>query len=106
MLTALPAPVRDPQQVLIGWAQRVDRLAKYGVVMRFEPLPSHLLGDWNSTTDTLIIRADAPLEDQVWLMGQLWSHLAIGPHAAAGVRPPSMLSLVPIPRSDLDERTA
>jgi hypothetical protein len=85
--------------------QRVDRLAKYGVVLRFEPLPARLLGDWNSITDTLVIRADAPMEDQVWLMGQVWSYLAIGPHAAAA-RPAPLLSLVPAQRKALDEQTA
>jgi hypothetical protein len=106
VLSALPAPVRDPEQVLLGWTQRVDRLVKYGVVLRFEPLPAHLLGDWHSATDTLVIRAGAPLEDQVWLMGQVWSYLAIGPHASVGVRPASRLSLVPAPREAPDTQTA
>lgn len=102
-----PEPVRDPLQTLDGWSSVIRRLVDtYGVNVVFCELPPHQLGDWDSVSNRLLIRTDAYLCDQVWLLQQMWNYLAVGPHASAGARRQPVLSLVSDQREAPGSQTA
>jgi hypothetical protein len=104
-----PPTVRCPQQVLDAWVDLAKRLCDdHGVVLRLSPIPGGTvnLGDLNEATGTLLIREDAALSQQVWLMQQVWNFLTFGPHASPTARRKPLLSLVPSPREAPDSQTA
>jgi hypothetical protein len=106
VLKALPASVVDPSQALDAWSALARRLAGYGVRIQFGTPPDGMVSDWNPVNNLLVIRAGADLDDQVWVLQNMFFYLAIGVHAAPmAVRKP-ILSLVPEQRQPLDEQTA
>lgn len=64
-------------------------------------VPADDIGWWESPTNTVTVRADATLEQQVWLLVQVWLLLVLGPSAVvAHVEPLGpRLHLVPAPRT-------
>jgi hypothetical protein len=91
--------LRDPQQCLAGFQAAQTRLVRdLHIAIDYVAYHGAELGEWDSITRTLRIRHGAELEDQLWLMQQLWMLLTVGPHAAhAAIRQP-VLTIVPAPR--------
>jgi hypothetical protein len=102
MTTALAITVRDPQQCYSGFLSLMARLTgQLGVTVAYVPLGDRL-GRWDGPTNTVLIDRYACLEDQMWLLNQVWLLLATGPSAidVAATRDPR-LTLVPTPRVSL-----
>lgn len=71
-------------------------------IVHSDDVPAENVGWWDSTTNTVVIRADTTPEQQVWLLVQVWLLLVLGPSAAGRtqIEPLSpRLRLVPAPRA-------
>ncbi len=97
---AVDAP-RCPVECAEGMVEAARRLrTELGIDLQFsDRVPAADLAWWDSVANTLIIRADAPLIDQVWVLAQAWLYLVVGPDASACAVPEPRLVLVPAPRS-------
>jgi hypothetical protein len=103
MSTALPAPLRDPARCLNDLVDLAHRLTdQLGVTICYIDMPDGDLGDWHGPTRTLYIRKGCHIEDQTWLLTQLWLLLTIGPEAAPAARRVAHLRLVPPQRDAAD----
>lgn len=104
MTPALTAQrLRDPHQCLDGLASVAKRLTiDLDVRIRHTQLPPDELGVWDSVTRTLCVRYGAPLEDQLWLLLQLWQLLVVGPCATHAAIYEPHLRLVPELRAAID----
>lgn len=99
MPTAPIAAIRQPQQVQLGTALAVHCLATLGVTIRHVDLPAEKVGVFDEATGILRVRADAEPDDQAWLLHQVWSWLAIGPHATVGKVEPLLHLVLPRQRT-------
>lgn len=100
MTQALNAEPRSLDQCLDGFIDVLRRLSvEWGITVEHATLPPRDLGEFDPNTRTVRIRCDAPLEDQVWLLSDLWFILTFGPHATRTARRQSHLQLVPQPRA-------
>ncbi len=96
MTTALATSARDPQQCFDGFLALIGRLhEQLGVTVAYVPLGDRL-GRWDGPTHTVLIDRYAGLEDQLWLLNQVWLLLVSGTAAIdrAATRDPR-LALVP-----------
>lgn len=59
-------------------------------------VPPSQIGQWESTTSTLLVRPDTTPEQQTWLVVQLMEFLGVGHHCGSGFTQP-VLTLVPPP---------
>jgi hypothetical protein len=102
MTTALATSARNPQECFDGFLSLIERLhGQLGVNVVYVPLGDRL-GRWDGPTHTVLIDRYACLEDQMWLLNQVWFLIAAGPSAIdeAATRDPR-LTLVPTPRVTL-----
>ena len=99
--TLRPAP-SSLAQVLAGGQWLWQQLeTAFGVTVTIGDRTSGPLARWTLATRTLTFRHDATALNMAWGVQQLWTMLAVGPHAAVGYRPaPSAptLRLIPTPR--------
>lgn len=106
MTLAYSFAVRDPEQCLRGYIEARRRLIEdlnIGIVHVLHYPPGDV-GDWDSVTRTLQIRKSAHIEDQIWIMQQVWTLLSIGAWAADAAIPQPILTLVPpISEDDPDQ---
>lgn len=88
-----------PGECLDGLEEVTHRLRDaLGVtITHTSAVPPDDIGWWESPTNTVIVRADATAEEQVWLLVHIWLLLVVGPDAVNAVTEP-MLALVPPPR--------
>jgi hypothetical protein len=56
-----------------------------GVTITHHPdVPADDIGWWESATNTVTVRADTTIEQQTWLLLQVWQHLVLDPAATTG----------------------
>lgn len=67
-------------------------------IVRTTSVPDADIGWWESPTNTVVVRADATTEEQVWLLVHVWLYIVVG-EDAVNAAPEPMLTLVPAQRS-------
>jgi hypothetical protein len=99
MTQALANQLPQLQVFLGGFASVLKRLAtEWAVTVVHAPLPPIHVGVFDPATRTVQLRADAPLEDQLAFLTDVWWLLTVGPHATRWIRRQPHLQLVPAPR--------
>jgi hypothetical protein len=102
----LPALLpQDLPQRLDGLIEVMRRLrVEYGVTIEYETtLPEGGAGAYWEAINTVVLAKDAPIDDQLDLLAELWRIFSIGPEAARwGKRAAPQLYLVPSPRPTVD----
>lgn len=100
MTQALTSRTPHPEVCLDGYVSVLHRLAtEWAITVEHAPLPATQVGAFDPTSRTVQLRADAAIEDQLWLLVDLWFLLTIGRHSTSGARPQPHLYLVPAPRT-------
>lgn len=103
----LPALLpQDLPQRLDGLIEVMRRLrVEYGVTIEYvDAVPSGGRGDYWETSNTVVIAKDAPIDDQLVLLIELWQIFTIGPDTATwGKRIAPQLYLVPTTRPAVDD---
>lgn len=100
MTQALSTETNNLEQCLDGFISTLRRLSlEWGLTVEHGPLPHHDVGEFDPATRTVRIRHDAPLEDQVWFLSDVWFLLTFGPHATRAARRQPHLQLVPAARA-------
>lgn len=100
---ALPESPRDLSQCLYGLLEILRRLSvELGVTVKHQALPGDATGTYNAATNTVIIKPDAPIEDQFALLLEIGQLLTIGPEAVRWGQQTPTLRLVASPETDID----
>lgn len=86
----------SPRDCLDGMSEVLGRLrADFWLHIRWEPLDDDTIGRFHGPTRTVTVNCDAPFEDQLWQLVQVWQYLAIGPSATPDAHISPALHLVP-----------
>jgi hypothetical protein len=97
---ALTSEPRNLEQCLDGFITTLRRLSEeWAITVEHAALPACDLGEFDPATRTVRIRHDAPLEDQLTVISDVWWLLTFGPHATRSARRQPHLQLVPTPRT-------
>jgi len=95
-MISAPSVLAAENQALDGLSGLLHRLADvYGVVVSHGWVPDPDIALWDDRVRVVTLLPDLPTEDEVAVLIEVWTDLAIGPHATRWAEPrPLRLHLV------------